>query len=250
MDAELQTLTPKDDDVSLAQLRACVEVVACQCIGDEQAYMKNLKKQEVAGNADAQRLLAAWDWVLSVEAEIAQAVTSLRTLGRDNLAGVIEAVVALPTPRAITGDYWHMCSISGAVSAQTVAIPVPPRAPDGAGAAALHIDARFTFFAHALWIAAHFRDLERSRAFAFIPPPSASSIQDRIHAYLTDASGETAEAIPVYTKCVGYALSSLRAAIAHYAAEISEARTRTDFVSTSVPVPTPRAPRRARALSP
>ena len=245
--AAIAATTAPEVDVA-AQLRLCVEAVACQCIGDEQTYTKNLKKQGAAGNADAQRLLAACDWMLGVEAEIARAATTMRTLGRYNIAAVLEAIVALPSPAAIAGGHWHICNISGAVSAQTIAIPAPAQAP---AAAVLHVDARFAFFARALWVAAHVRDLERNRAFAFAPPPSAASLQDHIHAFLADTDGETADAVAVYARCISYALASLRAASAHFAAEISEARARADPgpLSTPAPVPTPAAPRTARPPS-
>ena len=235
------------------KLRLCAEILACQNIGDEQAYTKNLKKQGAAGQEDAQRLLAAWDWLLGVEAELVQAAANLRILGHDNLANIIEAVPALSSPDAVVDDNWHMCNITGAVSAQTIAVPVlnhgalpgvmitdrllPAPAMSLAGPH-FRLDAGFRFFVTALWVTAHVRALESSRVLAFSPPPSAVSLHDRVHAFLADPDAATTDALAVYAKCVDYTLASLRGAIAHFSAEAAEGHAPTDSQSAQ-PLPRP-----------
>ena len=153
---------------SAEQLQLCIEVIACHVIGGEHSYMKNFKSQTAAEQVEAQRLTAAWNWLLGVEGEIAQDIMDIRVLGRCKLASLLQAVLDLPNPDFGTADNWHMCSITGAVSAQTVAIPAAAApSTDTRQPAPCHVDAHFYPFVTALWISAHVHALERNRMLVY-----------------------------------------------------------------------------------
>lgn len=184
------------------QISLCSEVIACHALGDEIGYMKHLKKAVAANNSDAQRLLAAFEWLTAVQASLAESMKNMRVLGREHLANFLSAVVALPSIEAVRDGNWHMCNITGMVSTNTIVVP---HSGDD-----FHVDARFRFLVSALWVAWNFQALENARVVAFTPPAHAVSIQERVQAFLDASQQDPGTPLEVYTRCVDFALESLR----------------------------------------
>ena len=185
-------------------------------MGDEQSYLKHIKKAAAAGNSEGQALQGALEWYEAVRAEVQDTASSLRTLGRESVANMLLAITAMPSLDHMCDGNWNTCSVAGVVSARTLVIPVP-------AAESLHIDERFHFFVRALWVVWHFRDLERSRAVAFESTHKLPSIEDRIRAFLGSPT-DAVDHLSVYTRCFEYVLGTIRATLARTATEIEATR--------------------------
>ena len=158
----------------LQRIRLVCETLLCASIGDETAYVKNLRKLSAANTEPAPALLSAYEWAHGLRGDINQRIADVRSLGADRLANLLTAVIELPNFDAFQSNVWGTCCVTGVVSAHTIIFTVNGQT--------FCVDARFEYFLCALWVTANFCALERSRVLLLMDNLPSTVVSERVAA--------------------------------------------------------------------
>lgn len=181
------------------------EALTCSVVGDENAYIKHLRKLAAADTDPAPALLAAYNWARNLRPNIESQITEIRILGNETLADLLVAVLALPSLTLVTHDVWGTCCVTGVMSTHVLRVQTDK--------AVFHVDHRFAFFLYSLWTTANLCTLERNRIMQIAAQYTSGALSDRIAQILADNKAETVRLCQLYSRAIDFAQASLAATI-------------------------------------
>ena len=192
-----------DSNLSIPNLKACMEVFVCQKMGEETVYMRNLKKQASLKNNNAITLLSALQSLKSIESRLSNITKDFRIVGLHNLAILLQNLQNLPKPDFHDASAWTLCSFTGKICANVIYFEHDH--------IKYYADEAFRYFLYTFWVCFNIRTLERARATAYITANSSTvlSMHERIIKFMKDQSDETDKAAQLYSRCLSYTLNSM-----------------------------------------
>ena len=192
-----------DGNLSMTNLKACMEVFVCQKMGEETVYMRNLKKQASLKNNNAISLLSALQGLKNIESRLSNIIKDFQMIGLQNLAILLQNLQHLAKPDFYDASAWTLCSFTGKICANVIYFEHDN--------IKYYADEAFRYFLYTFWVCFNIRTLEHARATAYMTANSSTvmSMHERITKFMEDQNDETEKAAQLYSRCLSYTLDSL-----------------------------------------
>jgi hypothetical protein len=206
-------------------LKKCIEVYACQTIGDEQTYIRNLRKQALAKNSAAIDLLDNIQTLQNIQAYILNMIEDLRTFGLSNLSALLQNLRQLPVPDFKESETWNLCNITGTMCSHAINFHYNHEQ--------FYVQKSFRLFLCAFWFSFNVSLVEQTRVQRYMATQSdtAVSIGKRINTFFETNVDENNRIANIYYNCLRYTIGSLEKTIARHHMMIKPTKSTVSTVS-------------------